>query len=164
MLRRWFFFCTFLGFSVAVVAGLVLSGGILHFARERFDLLWFNNSHQLATQVIAEEREEGCHDNLLVVYNNPDCPKSVLLQAIVLPSIEEDFGEQITLEERDAQGMMIYTPFMILKVSLYATFLTSDYESIAPILQQSVEGAPPPLRRKGLLMLHEEEISHDSTT
>lgn len=64
----------------------------------------------LAAQVMAEPLTFGPDKARLVIYTRANCPICAYFKAVIRPALEEEFGEALLLEERDADKLNMGVP------------------------------------------------------
>jgi peptidase C39-like protein len=126
---------------LAVVGGFLLAFIVTLQARRLHEPELRARAYKLATRVIAEgvSVADGCAR--LVVYKRKNCPYCSFYETALRPAIEQDFGETVSIDEREAGKETIPTPLFV--VSGAANFLLGELpaEAAYPYLKGCIEAA-----------------------
>ena len=125
----------------SLVAGFALVGGLTYYARKLFELEAQQGPYRIARQVVKEGVAVAEGRVRLVVYKRKDCPLCSLYESSIRPAIEEEFGEVVTIEERDAGNEKTATPLIIISGSMWMSVVGLSSEDAYSKLRMAIEAA-----------------------
>jgi hypothetical protein len=112
-------FCVSPGWQLlAVPGGLLLAALLIVPARKIYALQHLDAARRLAVEVFAETAAREPGRVRMVVYVRKHCPVCAFYEAVLRPSIEEEFGEKLSIEEREAGPEKVTTPLYVISGSM----------------------------------------------
>jgi hypothetical protein len=134
----------------ATPVGYALTLFIAGVARRRAHETLDAGSRALALQVADEPRTIAPGRAHVVVYKRADCPQCALFDAALRPALEEELGESITVEERDAAGASTVTPLVVAcgavtRVALLGLPSEDAYERLRAAVERALTSDAPGL-------------------
>lgn len=124
-----------------MVAGFVLAWVITSYARRLFELEAQQGAYRIARQVVKEGVAVAEGRVRLVVLKRKDCALCALYESSIRPAIEEEFGDVITIEERDAGNEKTATPLIIVSGSMWMSVVGLSSEDAYSRLRIAIEAA-----------------------
>jgi hypothetical protein len=101
------------GGLLAVTVGFLLAFIVTSQARRLHELELRVRAYKLAARVIAEGMSVADGYARMVVYKRKSCPYCSFFETALRPAIEQEFGEAVSIDERDAGKEKIPTPLFV---------------------------------------------------
>jgi hypothetical protein len=130
--------------ALAFPAGLIFAWETMRRAHAAFLARAETNGSRLA-QAVASEAAPPSGRARVVVYKRPRCPACAYYEAIVRPALDDEFGERIDIDEREAGRQSIITPLVVVRgAALARTFLgldpdRGDYEEVRAAVEAALD-------------------------
>jgi hypothetical protein len=96
--------------AASALSGFALAWVITSYARQLYQLQARQGAYRLAREVAQEGDAVPTGHVRLVVCKRQDCPLCSFYETAIRPALEEEFGEVVTFEERDAAHAKAATP------------------------------------------------------
>jgi hypothetical protein len=128
---------------LAVPGGLLLAALIMIPAHKLNEYQYRDTARRLATKVLAEAGSESVRVRM-VVYVRKDCSACSFYETVLRPSLLEDFGDALSIEERVAGKEKILTPLYVIAGSINVLAGELPMEKAYDLLQTAIQAAIAP--------------------
>lgn len=98
----------------ALAAGFVLACLIIVPARKLHQSQLRAGTYALAAKVLTDGIEVAPGRVRVVVYTRKNCPSCSFYEIVLRPALEQDFGDVLSIEERDAGNEKVGTPLFVI--------------------------------------------------
>jgi hypothetical protein len=136
----------------ALAAGFVLACLIIVPARKLHQSQLRAGPYALAAKVLADGIEVPPGRVRVVVYTRKNCPSCSFYEIVLRPALEQDFGDVLSIEERDAGKEKVRTPLFVISGAMNLVAEDLAPENAHQRLTTAIETAldPNPSRFKTL--------------
>ena len=127
------------------LAGFAAAWMLIAYARKWLTLQLHEGVCRIARQVAAEGPPAPAGQVRLVVYRRANCPVCIFFESVILPAIEEEFGDLVAIQPRDAGRERIPTPLIVVSGSICLTMARLSTETGHAHLRRAIEAASNPV-------------------